>query len=208
MAAPLNSILEVGFEGTVNGQRTLTVLHYRVTTVSPDPSILGEQETFIAEVGPLGNFNIVAPYIACCGNNFTLNNVTAQFVSPTRTRRSSATFNTPGQVAEAVTAQNVSAVITKRTDLGGRKQIGGVHLPAVPPSRYVGGMLTAAHLTAMATLRAALLATVSPPIAGGSYKPCLWHKKLPAQPASDLVTQLVSQETLRIMRRRTVGLGI
>jgi hypothetical protein len=208
MAAPLNSILEVGIRGRANSQVLLTILHYRVSVVAGTSDTIQEQVNFLNAINATGANSLVNPYLAAVSNQYTMDEITAQFVAATRLRRSTQVVGTAGSLAGNVNAQNVAAVITKRTAFGGRKQLGSVHLGGLPDSSFVLGMVSAAQLALMTTLATALNQTVTPVVGAGSYVPVLWHRNDAVQPSSDRVTDHTPQTTLRVMRRRTVGLGI
>lgn len=208
MGQPINAVLEFSIRGTINGQNVISVLHYRVSAVSGAATAAIEQDEFLVAAGPAGIDDVVTPYLSCCPSNYTATELRAQFVAPTRFRFSTVSILAPGTRPAASNFQNSSAVMTKRTALSGRRQIGSLHFPGVADTDAVGGLLSAGLTSAMNTAALVLQSNLNALPGTGIYVPVLWHRTLPSQPQSDPVIQFATQTTLRIMRRRTVGVGI
>jgi hypothetical protein len=208
MGQPVGSILEYSVVGQVNGQKTLTVLHYEVSAPSAvgDPNL--ETNLFMAELEPLGSLNIISTYLSACSSAWTLIETRGQFVGPNRFSYANHPFGLAGSIGSDCRAQNVAGVITKRTLYTGRDQIGSVHMPGVPVSEYAGGEITAGQITRYLAIAAKLTQTVVVPTGGGTYIPVLWHRTQQFPSWSNRVQYTIVQPELRVMRRRTVGLGI
>lgn len=112
-----------------------------------------------------------------------------------------------GTVAGNSLPPNVAHVMTLRTDVAGRDQIGNKHIGPVPPSFTSGGRVTATGNGAYAPLLTALKTPISVS-AGGvdvNLDPCIYRRSDPGN--SPLITNGYLQQTTRVERRRTVGLG-
>lgn len=103
---------------------------------------------------------------------------------------------------------NLAAVITRRAVLAGRRYIGGVHIP-LPDSNAVAvsGVLTNVYKTVLAALSLKMFQAFNLPVGGSTVDlfPLIYHRGTGGY--SD-VNDAIVQPTVRVMRRRTVGVGI
>lgn len=208
MGTPVGSVWEVTLKSTVAGQKCLNVLHYVVETESSETSIVAESLQLAEAIGAGG---AVGPaFEDCLAQNETFDEIVAQCVKDTlgtRYARQVLDVENPGGFAADCTTPNVSAVITKRTSFSGRWAVGSFHMPGVPATAYVGGMITdATYLGALGVLAAELVQNQTT-TSGGEYTPVIYHPD-GAHGGFTLLLATEVQEVLRVMRRRTVGLGI
>lgn len=211
MGAPGGTVFEVRLRGLVNAQQTLNVLHYRVQ----NPSALasgGPEETALFAALTIGATSITTKYLACISPDFTLQSMDVQRIGPPRWINVRNGIALPGTFAGACDAQNVSGVITKYTETAGRSKIGSVHIPGLSKTSYLLGGLTAGLKAVMTTFAAALLNLQSPALGGGTYQPVIFHRGDPhhVPPIPNSTDEFLSasvQDTLRVMRRRTIGVG-
>jgi len=208
MGRPAGSVLEVRINGEVFAQKCMTVLHYRVIGASSlDPG--GPEETDFLDTISIGApFDIMSAYTSCQGATYLNTRMDAQYVASTRYVNVSKVIAEPGLRVGAVTAQNVSAVVTKRTVFAGRDQVGSYHLPGIRASDYASGKLVAGLITDLGTLNGVLAQNVISTVGGGEYQPVLYHRGEIAPNNVDVITQWVVQDSIRTMRRRTLGVGM
>lgn len=205
----VNDVIEVSYAGLTLNQRTLTIRHYAITnpgtTASESLAVKQIADGFAANV--LGSNSNV--YLAACGTNFELQEIRAQKISPNRNRFESSPVNRFGTFGElVVTATNVSGVITLQTAKAGRKQIGGIHMPGCPEGAYTGGRPTVAYRNALENIAFTNLNAFTIPASGLVMIPVIYHRVLVGAGTFDPITNTRVQDTLRVMRRRTVGVGI
>lgn len=198
-------IVSITFMGRLFGQRVMNVLHYRVTASSTDPTYEGAAYKLAAAM-QVGTASPGLSMLAAQGPEYRLESIRCQLVHPVRERYVEYPVNNSGTNAGNCTSPNVSAVIIKKAAAITRHGLGTFHLPGIPETGYVAGALTGAYTTLMTTIAAKLLNDVTPVLEVLTVQPVLWT------PADGivyfpLVTAYVIP-TLRIMRRRTVGLGI
>ena len=205
MGRPVGSIIQAGIETVVNGQRLLNVLHYKVKLESTEPDAKDEQENFATQLNAVGG--IVAKMRAAMSQDATVVRVVAHFIRDQRFARSTLEITGAGLIAEDCTAQNVTATLTKRTAFAGRWAVGSFHLGGLPVTGYVSGNLEPVYKGLVEDLANQLLVEITVPITGGTYTPVLLHPPA-AHDGSTELREIDVQETLRVMRRRTVGLGI
>lgn len=208
MAVLLGDILEVGFEGTIYSQKVLSVFHYRVDvapTVITD-SILS-QASVLNEIKATGAQDKVTKYLACISNNYTLDRITAQYIYPARYRRSFLYSGAAATRVGAANTANTSAVITKLTRRAGKSFRGSLHLPGIVNSDYSSGTILAPLNNLMVILASDLINPLTEPGGGaGIWNPIIFHRNAPGSFA-EIWNDYAIQQTLRIMRRRTVGVG-
>jgi len=96
----------------------------------------------------------------------------------------------------------------KRTLTAGRMGIGRIQLAGIPTAVMNDGELTAGYLTTeLAALASNMLGslTTSGPVV--TYTPCLYNPTAPVNKFSPIFS-IVPQTTIRVMRRRTLRVGV
>jgi len=103
---------------------------------------------------------------------------------------------------------NVAGVATKRGEVSGRWAVGSWHQPGLYPDAFAtAGNLTSAYKLGLnEALNNWFNTTRTPPGMVGNVRPILFNNLNPTRVTSIVTIQ--AQDTVRVMRRRTVGLGI
>jgi len=208
MGVPVGSIFEVSLRSTVCGQKCINVLHYVVTAETSETSIVAESLQLATAADAA---NALGPkFRACLAQNCTHDEVVAQCIRDTlgtRFARQVLDIGDPGDAVEDAATANVSAVITKRTSFAGRWAVGSFHMPGIGAGFYTNGLVSdVTYKAALNDLGAEILQVITTPL-GGEYQPVIYHPDgLHGGYTTLLETEL--QDQLRVMRRRTVGLGI
>jgi len=205
-------ICEVVFRGQIYGQRTLSVFHYQIFTVIPATDYNSEMAALLNTIDAS---DMPTKYAACAGTDFLLDRITAQIVSPIRRVRKDKAVTYPGTGGTSTGATNLASVITKETDIVTKRTapfamkggVGSVHIPDPPADRFLSGVFEPAQLTAMDDFAVQMVGTKVGGV-GNNWVPVLWHRNVQPQPSADIVQTYVVQGTVRVERRRTVGLGI
>lgn len=207
MAVPGGGVIEVGIEGSLLNQQTLTVLHYRVAAAAPTlVDTLTELDGLLAILNDntLGgwkqNLRLLLP------ENFQFVRFSAQEIFPGRSRRVKLAVADSG-LAEGTEISNVQLSFTKVTARGGRDQIGGIRLPATT-AQAEAGRWNDLYLTRANNWADNLLAPIGNPTYSSIYQLCIYHRAPGALPKSDDVQDITVQPTTRVIRRRTVGVGV
>jgi hypothetical protein len=206
MALPFNSVIETNLIGTLLGQTVIATFHHRVVTPSTLPNASDELAAWLGE-----QWNNVAntpsgAYINCCPLEYTNTRVTAQAIEPTRLRRVTQVRNHPGDVGNTEVS-NLQASVTFFTNLAGRSQIGGKRIP-MAPDQAVDGFVSEAYKTLLTTFAANCVGLKVVIQGGAVYAPCIYHRAPTVVPTFTDIEDAIPQDTVRVMRRRTVGLGI
>lgn len=206
MAVPAGTIIEVGLQGKLFEQRVLNVMHYEVIQVSTTVDYLDEMGQLAGVFGDIGVGSFGAAYLACMPTGYTWDYVTTQSVFPTRLKKVQIGIGEPG-VAGATTTANVSQSVTTTTIKAGRDQVGGRRLP-LATSQSASGQLTVEAFGNLGLLADQMETTIEEPVGGGRYRPVIFHRNPAANPRFDRIIEVLPQRTTRVVRRRTVGLGI
>jgi len=207
MAIPVGGVIKLAINGRINGQQTVTTFYYRVSGGSTLGTVVEDLDAAIdmfvtAAAAPYGAFLAAVPV------DWTNEFVSGQEVLPALSVARKLPLVDVG-TRGASTTPNLSAVVTKGTDLGGRSQIGSWHLPGVANGDQVGGIVDNALLGAMSAFGSRSLNVLTDVASGMILEPVLFHRNAENPLASTFtkLTRTIPQDTIRVMRRRTVGVG-
>lgn len=204
--ANLNDVVETTIQGTLFGQTIMSVLHFQVTQASTIVNPIEEMETLAGLFADIGVNGFGAAYLACVPSQYTMKRVSCQVVHPVRERRGTITVDEQGSGGTGFTP-NVSQAITTFTGFAGRAHIGGLRLP-LAGDRVIQGYLTAGATAALGLLSDLLDQVLVEPVGAGQYTPVIYHRKpMPGGQVTKILGAFPQPEA-RVMRRRTVGLGI
>lgn len=210
----VDDIVQVTARLSLFNQTLLNTFHYRVSLVNAP---VNYESAIVGLDGHLSNTNnLWDKYVACLQQDVTLVEVWYQRVSPTRLYVQKKTKGTVGlRVTDSFTA-NVAAFIERRTATATRRSVGGIHVPTSGGGgSTVGGLLTVglkADLQALADQMMAGFTTNTgfigwTPVLFGPFRPAKGDKPAVPEHYEDLIDTSV-WDTTRVMRRRTVGVGI
>lgn len=192
-------------------QQVIMLTHFlkcRTPPTGSQPTSAALQD-LITKVAPANIGELGSCYLDCLPDNYTLRIITAQKIYPAREVLQSQAMSIVGTwpTAEALTGNN-AGVITLRTDKAGRSQVSNKHIGPLPSDAMAIGNVTGAWNIKANVLGEALINPISP-VAPVAYDPIIYHKNGDgAVQKSDLIASYALQTTVRVMRRRTVGLGI
>lgn len=189
------------------GQTILNTWHLKVTQFTPHPVDYEDAANSIMD--ELDGVGVLTDQLeALVVNTYQFIDHRIQRVYPTRNRAIVKTLGTFGTVATAGSTVNQAAVITKYGNVAGRFAVGSWHQAGLPLASYTStGTITTETRAALTEAVQELTAIGDLEIdAETSINPILWSSKVPARVTP--ITEIVAQATARVMRRRTVGLGI
>jgi len=198
-------IIAVTMIGSCLGQRVQQSMFYSVITPSTSASVATALTNVLNDIvaDPVSWPNQL---LAFAPQNYSWSALRAQRVHPTRSAYAEVAGLGAGLHAQDATTANVNGVITKRTLVGTRKGVGRMSTAPLTPDQFTAGLVTAGTLAAMDLLGTVL----NDPISGGAdltdAEPVLWSKDTPT--TSLLITSAQGQDTVRVMRRRTLRVGI
>jgi hypothetical protein len=214
-AISAQSVCSVTMKSDLFNQQVMNVFHYMLDlpggTLADGGSFL---DSFNARLVAAG-FN--DSYTDCLPAQCVTITQDLQWINPDRFVKKTYDVNPAGSFGNT-TISNIAGILMLRGDIAGKSSIGVKHLPGLGGTNVVDGKISAAYkaqLTAFGTLALAPVtvgARTMTPIIFGLPFPAYVNKKGKAIPAKPLtkrfVTQFTVEDTSRVMRRRTVGLGI
>lgn len=204
MGLVANDIIALTYEATYAAQQIRYAFHYRVTTpgssTTPELDLLAMATNFSTP----GN-TFTSALQAVHVNTFNFDAVSAQRVYPIRTIRMQKLNSFPGGVVNDGLPPNVAVVVTKRTLTPGRPGIGSLHLSGTPDNVIVSGEVT--NLTPYTLVGTEMIAARTVTAVAMGIEPGLFNPTGPPSFFSRLF-DAIAQRTSRVMRRRTVRVGI
>lgn len=201
-------IIQVIIKGEANGQTLLNVLYYKAKSGYPEDTYAEAMEELWAAIVVDDITSITDAMVPLMGNNTGINWVQCQRVYPTRDYYYRGAADLQGTHADDCDAPNVSAVITKRSERSGRGRSGSFHLGGIANTTYALGKITPAAQSLLVTLAAGIELVQQETTDGTGYEPGMFNPELGAGLNWSPIADTTVQETLRVMRRRTVGVGI
>lgn len=202
-AVAAGSVIAISAEGTLHGQQVMTTFHYKENSLIeiPDGRLAAiEMLTKIHLAGGLAEL-----YLACMSQ--AVNNVEwyAQWITPTRFAYIAwSGLPAQGTILEESMPPNVAQVATRRGDRANRHNISNLHLPGVPVPSVVDGRLNAIQADRLQQLATESCDPITL-VTGNEMVPVAFWRGNPFSSAQ--VVEGYPQDTTRVMRRRTVGLG-
>lgn len=209
MGLPLNAIIEVSWRYEYALQQYLNIRHYRVATPVPDATPVNtEMNNFLDYFNLTAIGTITGEILQSLGNNCSIREIRVQPIKPTRMIFYRTFVNFEGDAADQADTGNVAAVISLNTAMAGRDQLGSFHLPCPPKNAMFSGQFTNAYVDGLGGLELLLKSGVDIAATGGSYLPVIFHRNALPGFQSDDIIGATRRRTVRVMRRRTVGVGI
>jgi len=196
---------QVVFWGQCNGQRILNTFGYVAAEIGSAAVKLDAAYTQILDK-LTGVGSIEAHLIAVSSANYTLDRITVQLVKPDRWMPATRTINLPGALPDAAQTQNVAASIERRGIRARRTNVGRIQVMIPQGEDYINaGLLMVDYKGELNGLAGAMLEKIEFGVGGNLY-PAIWPAGVIGDYAPIVATRV--QDTVRVMRRRTVGLGI
>jgi hypothetical protein len=208
MALALGDVIQVSFRGSLFNQQILNILHFSVGVIGTgtDYDQLSMFTSNLVTGG--GSVDLVLPFMACMPPEYALEEVRAQRIYPTRTVYAFTLSGAFGQYATGTETTNVAASIEKRTLTPGRMGIGRLQLAGVPTAAMNNGEVSAAFKgTEMLNLANTMIQTITTTAPVVTYNPCLFNPTATGPKFSPLFS-CIPMDTLRVMRRRTLRVGV
>jgi len=211
MARPVTdlAVLQVSIIGRYAGQRIMNVWHYWL--VDPTPVGLDGDAVvtaLMAVLNPGGGGDILRLYRTMSNEACDWLQVRCQWISPIRYSYTVFTNGTgPGEVVGQPLPANVAGVVTLRTTDPGPGGMGRKHFSGLTVTDVSGSIMTNDFLVNVSPIldRMGQFIDLAALSADASLVPIVYNKTDLA--ASNIWTAYTIQDTSRVMRRRTVGVG-
>lgn len=206
MPLAVNDIVQVIPLQEKDNQVVLNVFYYRCR-VAPSSGTVAEnilsllQHLWLVPTGLLWD-----KYADVMADSWTFRGARGQKIAPTREAYVEMPDIGGGTVDPAgLNVSNLAWVIVKQSELAGRRGKGTLHLNLSSSDWIDSGRLAAAGNAVRVALRDFLDDAVTP-AGGGEYDPVIYHPGF--SPNYSRITHCTIKDTIRVMRRRTVGQGI
>jgi hypothetical protein len=210
MAIPaVNQKYLLTFVGRLNGQTVLNTFWYDLFTVGPAASVEAVYDVIDAQVFAGGGLQ--QKFLAVCPDNYTLEQKWIQLIWPTRIMKRVLASNTAGTWLNGADTPNLASVITRRAEIADKHSVSTLHIPLPDPAVILteGVITNAPYLAALQALAAEMKDDlVGPGAPATTLRPVIFNPAQEAPPSTRYIVQTVVNTTSRVMRRRTVGLGI
>lgn len=194
----------VSYVGEMFGQRLLSTFWYQVNTLVGAPNtttFANALHTFLNAAGGMRE-----KFLACCPPQYNLVATWVQTIEPTRVVKSIYLEAQVGTYAQDANTANLAGVISRRGGLANRKNQSSLHVPmANLDPDMSGGTLSAGQLAALEDLSAVVI--LQAPLSGvGTAFPIIRN----GTGIGDVSPILFAapQDSVRVMRRRTLRVGI
>lgn len=201
-------IISINVDGTQFGQQILLTTHWQLTIQTGSDPDMDEAIDAIRdrmdEEGELGD-----KYINLLSDTVDYIKYVIQDIFPVRyVRRVRTPALTQGQNISTALPQNLAVAITVRSDLAGIGQRATKHIGGLVSTFVEEGMLTPAAISAYPDLGIKLTSIMQDIVVGATtfdLRPIIYKRTSPE--SSVIVNNFVVQDTVRVMRRRTVRVG-
>jgi len=197
--------INVTFAGSFAGQTCLNNFGYQVTAI-------GGAHQVVTTAGEINNKlsvggGMIDDYAALLPGDYIINELWVQWLRPTRYAKQKFISGVTGANPGNSTSTNQAITITRKGFAANRRNIGGVHIFCVnDDSAMLDGEFLAAYKLLAATFAVHMSSTVALFGDGTIITPSI----IPTDPGGAVIPVVSTevQGTARVMRRRTVGLGI
>lgn len=207
MAHQVNDIVEVQWRSAYEETVIMNVYHLRVISSTSSSSDVADNQSLADHLaGEAGVGAFVTPFRNALALNVTLQRVRTQKIAPARSPYTEATIGQQGLWPNPASTGNLAGVITKRGSLGTRKSVGSLHIGPVPETGYVNGNIGAGYASVLNILYEALAAVFTVAASGVSYQMVIYNRG--TIPNWNQIAAHSVQDTVRVMRRRTLRVGI
>lgn len=209
MPLAANSIVQLSYLSEWASQRVMLVRNFVVTANNSTQTVPADLGSILAKFSAGGAGTLLGSYLDCLAENVTVKKARVQAIYPLRTSYVEAPVGLAGLFTGDADWGQSCGVVTVRTDVAGRNQVGNVHVGPLADPTVVEGYLTEFVKLKLAALGANLAGSWSVTAGAGSISlsPVLFHTTA-VPPSYSIITNASVQDTAREIRRRTVGAGI
>lgn len=191
--------------GILAGQVTMNTFPYRVSSVTGTVDQEAAAETMITFLKAEGN--VLDALQACLPLNWSSVGIWWQVMKPVRYRKIQSAWNIAGTFEGQANTANVQASVTRVGALANRRNVGGIRIPiATSDDAVLNGLIQTALEGPLDDLCEAMKQTFATTGSVVEYVPQVGTPKGNGSYAD--VVDVFKQLTARVLRRRTVGLGI
>lgn len=199
-----NDIIQTRIEYRAMFQTDLNVLHWRVKTTPANIEMFSFLSIeLLGDMTKPGGF--CEGLLAQMSNKIVMTGVYGQVIKPIRFRHVKKVLNNPGAQLDDLRTNNNALSVTEAPLLAGRGRTGRMQIPGIPTNKMADGIWDNAVVTWYTNLVHQFRSfDYAVGTTGVVLEPVLYR---PATGVTNKIVSCFGQETVRTMRRRTVGLG-
>jgi hypothetical protein len=209
MAIISGDLLVTTFRGLMFGQRVQTSYGWVCTSSTSGNSTLSDQASLADAIGANTGTTLFSTYLACLSGSVDIDQIVVQKIWPVRQIRTIKPVAASGSAGVNTDVSNISVVISRGTEFGGRDQISNLHLPGPPIDTALAlGVWQPAYLATVGLHAAESYDGITVAVAGGSFtiNGAIIHRS-GTPGAYNRISRHQVNPVARIMDRRTVGRG-
>jgi len=207
MAYSVGDIVEVTWQQEMFSQVILNIQHYRVVSSTSAGSDVGDNQSFADHLAALtGAGQLITVWRSGLVPEWKLSRVRVQKINPVRSAYTTAAINLIGLDGNDSQLSNLAVVVSKRGTSGTRRAQGSIHFAGWSPVFFNAGVIQAGIETWWQNLEPLWSATQVVAAIPASLQPIIFNPGASVNWQTVAVWQL--QDTARVMRRRTVRVGI
>lgn len=202
----IGDIIQVIVNSRCEGQVIKNVLYYK--------SLAGREGTYQEGIDELlvgltidDVSSLTDAMTPLMGPNATIEFVQAQRVYPQRDIYVRRVVNQAGVHDDDCDAPNLAAVVVKQTERVGRGKSGTFHAGGLASTLYAKGEFTAPGQTLLKVLADTLKIDMVDAVPGAGFRPGTFNPTLGTPDNFNPIVGTSVMPTVRVMRRRTVGVG-
>jgi len=206
MAVPaLNDIYQVTIRTSLAGQVFLSTFKYKLTTVGTEVTVDALYSAI--ETQFTAPPNVFTKFVPALPFNWSIVERWYQRVFPIRIRKKVFISGLLGTWPQNTTSTNQAVSLERFAEIAGRHGVGRLQMPASnsPLDITAGVISNPAYKAALANLAATFSLPLTTAPGGSILTPVLQSVATPA--VTQPIVGSIVQDTLRTMRRRTVGVG-
>lgn len=197
-------IVQLRLEYKLYGQIDLNVLHWRVTSAAAGKEMFDFLRNKVLEEAIDADM-LVDGFLPNMSQDCKVQSVYAQVIYPVRYRAVRVVIARPGLQAFDAGTNNIALSVTKQGAVAGRGKTGRIQIPGLAQKWLIDGYWDGAVVAQLNDHCEFWLTNNWTPVGGGvTMKPCLWR---PQNASTNDIIAVQGQDTVRTMRRRTVGVG-
>ena len=207
MGFATNDIIEVTWEQRMFSQVMLNIQHYVVQSSSSTGSDIGDSQSFADYLSTRTMPGMLIPvWQAAMTAEWKLDQVRVQKIAPTRAAYVTAQIDKNGLSGDDGQLTNIAVVVSKRGSSGTRRGQGSVHFGGWPTTVFNQGEIQAGPETWWNAFEPLYTAVQNVATIPATFKPVIYNPGATPNWQNIAVWQL--QSTARVMRRRTVRVGV
>jgi len=198
---PPGAVIQFQILGRLHGQRTRNVFHYRYAGSANVDDGAAELTALADDFHDEVAFFILQQQ----SDEFTLEQIMAQAIAPTRYRAVFKDVNIPGAVEGNSVPSGVAVVLRRFAELSGRHFQGRVYIPGLPVASESDSQVLIDDRAAWSAVAQKFLTVLTGPEGGENYRMVVSTDIIVT--SADEVFGAALDINLRYQRRREVGVG-